>query len=184
MVANRTIKQGEIIITEEPVLTVDMRMTDEESQVTIMKQFEKLKTSVKRKVEELCDNQPDGDENQKIVPAVKNIPAALMEFIDEDGAFDTTKYFNTFLDEMYEVINGGELELPEGLKLTTKYTPCDICCSHEDITPQDVRCKEFPLKEDKILTITPEFWIIKIQTINRNIYSLRGRYTLFCKMQT
>ena len=71
MVANRTIKQGEIIITEEPVLTVDMRMTDEERQVTIMKQFEKLKTSVKRKVEELCDNQPDGDENQKIVRIFK-----------------------------------------------------------------------------------------------------------------
>ena len=71
VVANRTIKQGEIIITEEPVLTVDMRMTDEERQVTIMKQFEKLKTSVKRKVEELCDNQPDGDENQKIVRIFK-----------------------------------------------------------------------------------------------------------------
>ena len=43
----------------------------EERQLTIMKQFEKLKTSVKRKVEELCDNQPDGDENQKIVRIFK-----------------------------------------------------------------------------------------------------------------
>ena len=81
------------------------------------------------------------DENQRIVAAVKSIPAALKKFVDEEGVFDTTKYFNTFLEEMYEVIKSGKVELPEGLRLSTDYTPCEICKSHEDVIPQDVRCR-------------------------------------------
>ena len=49
---------------------------------------------------------------------------------------------------MYKVIESGKVKLPEGLKLSTKYVPCEICRDHEDVIPQDVRCRHEPDCQD------------------------------------
>ena len=71
----------------------------------------------------------------------------LDEFI-EDGKLSITKYFNTFLEGMQKGIDSGKADLPKGLKLSNKYTPCEICRDHEDVIPQDVRCRHKPNCKD------------------------------------
>ena len=94
--------------------------------------------------------------NQKIILAQSpfswlykrsKLPESIEEFT-ENGKFNTTKYFNTFVEEMLEAVESGKIKLPEGLRLSTEYIPCEICRSHEDIIPQDVRCRHEPNCQD------------------------------------
>ena len=80
--------------------------------------------------------------NQELVqcPSVKELHEKFKDFT-YDKTFDTTKYFNTFVEEVYNVLKDGKVPLPKGLKLDTKYYPCEVCRSLEDDIPQDVRCR-------------------------------------------
>ena len=69
----------------------------------------------------------------------KEIPEELALFVGENGVFNTTKYFHIFIQEMHEVLKNKSVSLPDGLILSTKYVPCEICKSTEDITPQYIR---------------------------------------------
>ena len=70
-----------------------------------------------------------------------DLPEELAYFVSEDGVFDCTKYFQIFVEEVHKVIEDNSVELPKGLSLTVKFTPCEVCKSTEDITPQYVRCR-------------------------------------------
>ena len=72
------------------------------------------------------------------------LPEELAQFVKEDSTFDCTKYFQVFVEELHQVIQENSIKLPEGLTLSVKYTPCDICRSEEDVTPQYVRCRHEP----------------------------------------
>ena len=74
----------------------------------------------------------------------KKLPEELAIFVDKENTFNCTKYFHVFLNEMYNVIKEKSVKLPEGLTLSVKYTPCDICRCKEDIVPQYVRCRHQP----------------------------------------
>ena len=80
------------------------------------------------------------DEKQAIALTTMETPAALKEFV-ENGIFNSTKYYQTFVEEFCNVISNGELRLPEGLDLSPKFTPCDVCQSKEDFLPQYLRCR-------------------------------------------
>ena len=73
-----------------------------------------------------------------------DLPEELAYFVSEDGVFDCTKYFQVFVEEIHKVIEDNSIELPKGLSLTVKFTPCEVCKSTEDVTPQYVRCKHQP----------------------------------------
>ena len=84
------------------------------------------------------------DETQQIVAVKEDIPKALKEFMN-GNIFDTTKYFYTFVEEIYNVINSGSLTLPKGLaKLSTTYSPCEVCKSNDNVLPEYVRCRHLP----------------------------------------
>ena len=93
------------------------------------------------------------EENQQIVfkPSsffgrirnTNDLPNYIKEFMDNDK-FDVTKYFNTFVEEMHAVLESKNIFKPQGLKLSTKFIPCEVCRSHEDAIPQDVRCRHVP----------------------------------------
>ena len=80
------------------------------------------------------------------------LPGAIQPFLNGD-VFNTTKYFNTFIEEVHKAVENKKLDLPKGLNLTTKFTPCKVCRSHEDIIPQDVRCRHEPDCADHRLKI-------------------------------
>ena len=97
------------------------------------------------------------DENQRIIVVEgqneDDLPKALNEFVskDKDGQkkFDTTKYFNTFVEEVYNVIAKGNVTTPKGLtSFSTEFTPCEVCTSHEETVPQYVRCHHEESCED------------------------------------
>ena len=77
-----------------------------------------------------------------------DLPEELAEFVDEDGIFNTTRYFQTFVNEMHRVIKEKSVELPDGLILSTNFTPCEICRNDEEITPQYMRCRHQPNCEE------------------------------------
>ena len=64
----------------------------------------------------------------------------LQEFVS-DGTFDSSKYFYTFMDCFYNVVRSGELELPEGLSLSTEFEPCEVCKNTDYLRVQHVRCR-------------------------------------------
>ena len=57
------------------------------------------------------------------------------------GFLDEKLYFKTFMKGFYEVIKSGNLDLPEGLTLSTDYTPCEVCTNKENTREQIVRCR-------------------------------------------
>ena len=77
-----------------------------------------------------------------------DLPEELAEFVDEDGTFNTTRYFQTFVNEMHRVIKEKSVELPDGLILSTNFTRCEICRNDEEITPQYMRCRHQPNCEE------------------------------------
>ena len=84
---------------------------------------------------------------QKIVVNTENLPAEFSKFIDKDGTFNSKKYFLTFVVGMRKAVEKAErgmIKLPPGLKLSTKFHPCEVCVSKEDVRPQYVRCKHKP----------------------------------------
>ena len=88
------------------------------------------------------------DETQQIVAVKEDIPKALKDFMD-GKIFNTTKYFRTFVEEMSKVIDSGSINLPEGLtRLSTDYTPCEVCKSDDNVIPEYVRCRHEPDCED------------------------------------
>ena len=60
------------------------------------------------------------------------------------GHIDTSKYFFTFMEEFYKIVNSGTLKLPNGLSLSTKFSPCGVCRNTDYTIAQDVRCKHEP----------------------------------------
>ena len=75
-----------------------------------------------------------------------------LEKDDYYGYFDSTKYFITFMEQFYKTIESGTLTLPEGLKLSTKFVPCDVCKNEDYKTPLYVRCRHDPGCEEHAKT--------------------------------
>ena len=75
------------------------------------------------------------------------LPSNISEYF---GYIDTNKYFFTFMEEFYKVVASGTLELPDGLVLSTKFTPCTICMNTDNIIPQYIRCKHNPDCEEHL----------------------------------
>ena len=72
MVATRTILPGETIITEDPVLVVDMAGTEEDRLESILDQVNKMPADTRATVENLYDSEPDGDPRLKVVRIFKS----------------------------------------------------------------------------------------------------------------
>ena len=78
------------------------------------------------------------------------LPDELKQFLQAEdsriyyGSIDVKQYFFTFIKECYEIISSGSLELPEGLALSTKFTPCEVCKNTDNIVAQYVRCRHQP----------------------------------------
>ena len=60
-----------------------------------------------------------------------NIPEEFNPFMVKDNNeffIDTKKYFYTFVEEFYRIIDSKELKIPEDLSLlSTKFNPCQVC---------------------------------------------------------
>ena len=65
LVATRNIKQGEVILSEDPLLFINN--DDNDMKKSLNYQFENLSTENKKKVMSLCDPDPEGEEDQKVV---------------------------------------------------------------------------------------------------------------------
>ena len=65
LVATRNIKQGEVILSEDPLLFINN--DDNEILKSLNSQFENLSAENKKKVIGLCDPDPEGEEDQKII---------------------------------------------------------------------------------------------------------------------
>ena len=78
--------------------------------------------------------------NQRILK-IKDVilPEEMRPFVDEEGVFNCTKYYLTFVEEVHRVISEGLVELPPGLTLSTDYTPCETCKIDDDFPVQYVR---------------------------------------------
>ena len=89
------------------------------------------------------------EENQELIRCSPNeeLPEKFKNFTN-GTKFDTTKYFNSFIEEAFNALNSGELPLPDGLQLSTGYHACEVCRSLEDEIPQDVRCRHKPDCQD------------------------------------
>lgn len=87
------------------------------------------------------------EENQQIVAKSDTIPEAILPFM-VGNVFDTTKYMNTFNEQMCKVIKEKRVKVPKGLRLTTDFAPCEVCVSKEDVIPQYVRCRHEPNCQD------------------------------------
>ena len=79
------------------------------------------------------------------------LPEELKMFVTNEeesdkycGYFNTTKYFNLFILLFHKIIESGELKLPDGLHLNTKFTPCEVCKIDDYETPIYVRCRHDP----------------------------------------
>ena len=79
------------------------------------------------------------------------LPKELEPFLSEVtedseyyGHIDTAKYFFTFVENFFRVVDDGSLKLPQGLTLSTNFTPCKVCVNTEYVIPQNVRCKHDP----------------------------------------
>ena len=64
-----------------------------------------------------------------------------IEELKYHGFFDMTKYFITFIEQFYNIINSGTLNLPTGMILSTKFVPCKSCKNENDL---NVRCRHKP----------------------------------------
>ena len=74
------------------------------------------------------------------------------------GYIDTTTYFFTFMEEFYKIVDSGTLTLPEGLTLSTKYSPCNVCKNRDNVVVQNVRCKHAPDCEEHLQKLdNPEY---------------------------
>ena len=67
MVATRTILPGETIMTEDPVLVVDMAEAEEVRLESILAQVGKMTADTKARVDDLYDSEPDGDPRLKVI---------------------------------------------------------------------------------------------------------------------
>ena len=98
------------------------------------------------------------EQKSKWVGVDLELPDELRPFVTEEGTedwyscetrdyygyFDTTKYFITFMEQFYKTIESGTLSLPKGLKLSTKFVPCEVCKNEDYKTPLYVRCRHDP----------------------------------------
>lgn len=71
MVASRKIKQGDVILTEEPVLTANMALSQDDRNSFLISQFSKLSLADKERVDSLYDNDPEEDAKMKVVRIFK-----------------------------------------------------------------------------------------------------------------
>ena len=78
------------------------------------------------------------NEKKQRIEKIMEVPEALKPFLN-GKIFDTTKYFQTFVEEIHRVISSGFDRLPKGLTLSTNFTPCDVCKNHDD--NQNIRCR-------------------------------------------
>ena len=93
------------------------------------------------------------------------LPEELRPFVSSDtadweyfGHIDTKKYFFTFMEEFYRIVDSGTLKLPNGLTLSTKFTPCGVCRNTDYTIAQDVRCKHEPGCQEHLRTLDdPEY---------------------------
>ena len=88
------------------------------------------------------------------------LPEELKPFVSTDtadeeyfGHIDTNKYFFTFMEEFYKIVNSGTLKLPNGLSLSTKFSPCGVCRNTDYTIAQDVRCKHEPGCQEHLRTL-------------------------------
>ena len=77
---------------------------------------------------------------QALVTTTDDIPDMFKDYV-KYGTFDCTLYFETFLKEFHRILTSGQIELPDGLNLSTTFTPCEICQLQDDVVPQNVRCR-------------------------------------------
>ena len=81
------------------------------------------------------------DENQQI-NAIGRVPKEFREFVDSTGKLDTTKYQNSFVKALNEVITNEEIDVPKGMyPLSTRFKPCNVCKDMDNLVPQNVRCR-------------------------------------------
>ena len=64
--------KGEIILTEDPVLLLDIRQPQEEKSETLINNFENLSQYDKSRVENLYDSDPEADSNLKVIRIFKS----------------------------------------------------------------------------------------------------------------
>ena len=82
-------------------------------------------------------------------PNDQQLPEEWKPFIKKrDNSLDTEKYFFNFIEQFYTVVSSGSVKLPEGLKLSTDFPPCEVCKIEDNIITQYVRCYHNPDCED------------------------------------
>ena len=61
------------------------------------------------------------------------------------GCLDEDQYFFIFLQEFHQTLSSSQLKLPEGMKLSTTFTPCEVCKDTTFTRHQYVRCRHDPM---------------------------------------
>ena len=61
------------------------------------------------------------------------------------GYIDEAKYFYTFMEQFHKIISSGELQLPQGMELSTLFVPCEVCKDTTFTRHQYVRCRHDPM---------------------------------------
>lgn len=72
LIANRSIKQGETIVSEDPVLEVDLRKSETEKLMSLMEQFDTMSQKTRDTIEDLYDSDPDGSSKLKVCRIFKS----------------------------------------------------------------------------------------------------------------
>ena len=95
------------------------------------------------------DWERDGARKKKTL----ELPKELKDFISDDenfdeknyyGYFDVQKYFFTFLQGFYDVLSNKEVEFPDGITLSTDFSPCQVCKVRNFKRELFVRCRHQP----------------------------------------
>ena len=72
MIANKSIKQGETIVSEDPVLEVDLRIAENERCLAMMEQYDTMSQKTRENIESLYDSDPDGSSEFKVCRIFKS----------------------------------------------------------------------------------------------------------------
>ena len=140
------LREKKLLKTELDVL--NMKIKKMKLEISELQNLQKLqRTLLKNCIAEIEQHKKELNKNH-------TNPRPLDEFINKEGIFDTSKYFNTFVEEVQKVISSGAVDFPVGLRFSTSYHSCPVCRSYEDIDPQDVRfrvchgiiCKDFMME--------------------------------------
>ena len=77
---------------------------------------------------------------------------------EDEQVINATEYFITFLDQFHDIIDGGTLNLPSGLHLTTKFVPCEVCKNEDYETTVYNRCRHAPgCEEHRKIKSNPQY---------------------------